>query len=106
MTFRVRVTQSMIYDGVMLSIGRPAGDRVQMVKELGPHGPVYEMVEPFCDSPHTLSMSDDLAMPLLDALAMHYSGTSDMRTLRADYVAERARVDKFIDAAIRTLTTR
>jgi hypothetical protein len=48
-----------------------------------------------------LFLPDEIALPLLNALAAHYGGTSDMRTLRADYVAERARVDKFIDAAIR-----
>jgi hypothetical protein len=38
-----------------------------------------------------------VAHALLDALAAHYGGTSDLRRLRADYDAERRRVDKMID---------
>jgi hypothetical protein len=45
----------------------------------------------------TLRLPEDMARALLDALAAHFGGTSDVRTLRKDYMAERARVDKMID---------
>jgi hypothetical protein len=44
----------------------------------------------------TLRLPEDMARALLDALAAHFGGTSDVQTLRKDYVAERARVDKMI----------
>jgi len=43
-----------------------------------------------------LRLPDDVARALLDALASHYGGTSDVQTLRRDYEAERKRVDTFI----------
>lgn len=45
----------------------------------------------------TLRLPDDVARALLDALVAHYGGTSEVQTLRKDYLAERARVDKMID---------
>lgn len=48
----------------------------------------------------TLSLPDDLARALLDALLRHYQGASDMHTVRADLIAERKRSDKMIDALI------
>jgi hypothetical protein len=47
--------------------------------------------------PPALKLDGDVAHALLDALAAHYGGTSDLRRLRADYDAERCRVDKMID---------
>jgi hypothetical protein len=41
---------------------------------------------------------------VLDALVRYYQGAEDTRTLRQDYDAERARVDKFIDATISMAT--
>ncbi len=45
----------------------------------------------------TLRIPEDMARALLDALAAHFGGSSDVQTLRKDYLAERARVDKMID---------
>lgn len=47
----------------------------------------------------------DAARALYDALAQHFGGTSNSKQLRADYDAERARVDKLTDTVI-TLATR
>ncbi|MEW2383360.1 hypothetical protein AB0873_14895 [Micromonospora sp. NPDC047707] len=44
----------------------------------------------------TLRLPEPMARALLDALAKHFGGTSDVLTLRKDYMAERARVDAFI----------
>ena len=48
----------------------------------------------------TLRLSGDMARALLDALAAHFGGSSDVQTLRQDYLAERVRVDKMIDRLI------
>lgn len=44
----------------------------------------------------TLNLREDMARALLDALSAHFGGSSDVQTLRKDYMAERARVDKLI----------
>ena len=41
----------------------------------------------------TLTMDDEAARALLDALTRHYQGAEDTRALRRDYDAERKRVD-------------
>jgi hypothetical protein len=58
--------------------------------------PVAEAVEVAVQAP-TLRMPEHVARALLDALAAHFGGTSEVQTLRKDYMAERARVDKMID---------
>lgn len=45
----------------------------------------------------TLRLPESMARALLDALAAHFGGTGEVQTLRKDYLAERARVDKMID---------
>lgn len=50
----------------------------------------------------SLLLSDGHARALLDALSAHYGGSSDVQTLRKDYMAERARVDRFIEHMVRT----
>ena len=49
-----------------------------------------------------LTLPDNLARALLDALAAHFGGTSEVQTLRKDYLHERGRVDKVLDYLIRT----
>jgi hypothetical protein len=44
----------------------------------------------------TLDVPDNLGRALLGALAAHYGGVSEVRQLRKDYDAERARVDRLI----------
>ena len=46
----------------------------------------------------SLTFSDRQARALLDALSSHYAGASDTRQLRADYDAERRRVDTMLAA--------
>lgn len=49
-----------------------------------------------------LSLQMDSARALYEALAHHFGGNAtDTRQLRADYDAERKRVDKMIDALIK-----
>lgn len=51
---------------------------------------LIEPVEP------TLRIGDSEARALLEALARHYGGASDMQTLRADLDYERRRVDELM----------
>lgn len=44
----------------------------------------------------TLTIPEDMARALLDALAAHFGGVSEVQTLRKDYDAERARVDRLV----------
>lgn len=53
-----------------------------------------ENVKPTCTMPM------ELGKELLQALMNHYHGSDDARMLRKDYDAERARVDKVLDALI------
>lgn len=51
-----------------------------------------------------LSISEEHARALMVALSNYFGGNvQDSRQLRRDYEAERARVDKFIDATITTV---
>jgi hypothetical protein len=51
--------------------------------------------------PPTIRLPEDAARALLDSLAAHFGGVSEVQTLRKDYLAERSRVDKLTDALIR-----
>jgi hypothetical protein len=48
----------------------------------------------------TLLLPDNHARALLDALSAHYGAHSDVRSLRKDYDAERARVDMMLAAIL------
>jgi hypothetical protein len=41
-------------------------------------------------------MDEDVARALMDALVKHFGGSTEVQTLRTDYLAERGRVDKMI----------
>jgi hypothetical protein len=88
--------------GVQVVIGIPTDDpsaSASVVVALERHGPKHEAVGALLPSP-TIFIPDDIAIPLLNALAAHYGGTADMRTLRSDYLAERERVDLLIRTLI------
>lgn len=103
MTYRAGVVRNdPLGMGVEVAIGRlPEGGEgpMQVVTGITSDGVTHEVIPANAAAP-TLRIPDEVARPLLDALANHYGGTSDSRTLRRDYEAERARVDKLIDAAI------
>lgn len=93
--WRAAVQDDFVRDGVAVLLGQKIrqGETavvkpVEMVLETQPE-PVY-VGEP------SLRLPDGLARALLDALASHYGGASDLRRLRSDYDAERARVDRMI----------
>lgn len=89
---------------VSIVIGRPGHDGAQYLTELGSASrfATFEHRD-YADNgpPPELHISEDIAKALLEALAGHFGGTEDTRTLRKDYLAERARVDKFIDRVVK-----
>lgn len=65
------------------------------IREYQPNDPaLYTTPEP--GRPY-LELPENLARQLLDALAAFFGGVSEARTLRKDYDAERARVDRLIE---------
>lgn len=61
---------------------------------------VRDAVTPDPDEVDVLHLTDDDARALLAGLLQHYQGSEDLRGLRRDYDAERARVDRLIDHLI------
>lgn len=58
----------------------------------------WESIEdPSAEIKPTFMLGHEEARALLDALAEHYQGASDLRLLRADRDHERGRVDKLLD---------
>lgn len=90
---------------VSIIIGRQVADgTVQYLSEFGGNSS-FATIEPRdpgdSTPPPELHVEESIAKALLEALAAHFGGTEDTRTLRRDYDAERARVDKFINHALR-----
>lgn len=85
---------------IEVMIGIPGDEPVALV-ELGFHSARWQPVDPDATSPPTITIPDEVARALLDALSAHYGGTGDTRALRRDYDAERARVDRLITALTR-----
>lgn len=100
MTYRAHITHGIYGDDIAIYLVYNRGDDAFLVK------PVELLTERIDRDTTTttqapsLRMDDDMARALLDALAAHYGGTSDVQTLRKDYLAERARVDKLIDRLV------
>lgn len=102
MTARARVDHDFTYDGVAIWLGRKRDDGMEVMLPVDPvmqSVPAAAAASP--DGP-SLRLPEDMARALLDALSAHFAGTSDVQTLRKDYLAERARVDKMIDRLTRT----
>lgn len=53
--------------------------------------------EPPEDYRPALTVSDSMGLLIVRELTRHYGGVEDTRSLRRDYDAERARVDKMLD---------
>ena len=73
--------------------------RRQLLRLDGP-GRAWEEIDPATLAPATLTLPEEAARALLDALLRHYQGASDMHTVRADLLHERSRVDKLTDTLI------
>lgn len=93
--WRAHVQPDFILDGVAINLGLrvPTGLHV-----LQPHPMEMRLVADGASSEPALRLQADAAHALLDALAAYFGGTGDMRTMRADYLHERGRVDRLIDS--------
>lgn len=100
MSWRVRVEPDITVDGVAVYMAERTNSGLFVV---APQDLATRMlnVPPGEQTPGpALRLSDELGRLLLDALAAHYGGSVDSRTLRGDYLHERARVDRLIGALI------
>lgn len=94
---RARVEADFAGDGVAVWLGRKLEtgfvtvEPTNLVMQVRDAGSVAVANEP------AFRLPEDLARALLDALATHFGGVSEVQSLRRDYLAERARVDKMID---------
>jgi hypothetical protein len=102
---QVGIVDNLMAGGISIAMrmkGAPsdAGSFVTYARPTDTGFPRWETVDPretlAHDQAPLLTLEDDMALALLDALQRHYQGSSDTRMLRADYDAERKRVDKLI----------
>lgn len=106
MTARANVTDRPWSDGIAVYLTRTAGEHRFIVRPGATGMDEQAVIEPGVDPGPSMLLADDMAMVLLDALAAHYRRATDTGNLRADYDAERARVDRLTDALIRELGAR
>src|ERR1041384_2185262 len=83
-------------NALRVGLGRRTAEGWLVVSGLDDTGPTITTVGEHEGGP-LLSIPEDAARALYDALAAHFDGTSGARQLRRDYDAERKRVDRFID---------
>lgn len=95
MTARAYVLDDIPMDGIAIYLIDRAGEHRYLLKD----GDRIHL-EPNTQAEPSLRISAEFGRALLDALAAHFGGVSEAQTLRADYLAERARVDKLIDNLI------
>lgn len=100
---RVVVDHDLMRDGVRIAVSPRPGTVI-----LWGHA-TYRILDP--DEPTTLDpdaylhLHEDVARAMYEALGRYFGGDAvDARRLRQDYDAERARVDKFIDATLNRST--
>ena len=100
MNARAFVQNNFVFRGIDVFLGFDTDAGMLIVRPDGNGDDTYEEAVPAGASPAnnapSLRLRDDLARALLDALAVHYGGTGDTRTLRKDYEHERGRVDSLI----------
>lgn len=101
MTATARIADRPWADGIAVYLMRRS-DTVTLIERPGTPG-TTEVVEPATDPGPSVTLDDDMAVALLDALARHYRRATDTGTLRADYEHERGRVDKAIGALTEVL---
>lgn len=98
---RVHVTDNFHMDGVSVYMGIRLSEHEMNAVHFNEHGHqiIQYLDQPVVSDP-TFVLSNDFGRALLDALLRYYQGASDMHTLRSDYLHERGRVDKFIEAIL------
>lgn len=99
-TWRTTVRYDPASDALRVVVGRQNGQFVEYLKSIDSTGGVVRSCE-LNEAPPLaeveLRITELVAKALLEALAEHFGGTGDTRTLRKDYEAERARVDRLLE---------
>jgi monomeric isocitrate dehydrogenase len=99
---QIRVAEDMLADGISVYVTEKSGTAPRRVLRVGEEGRWnhWDELDPHgaasTDVPPTIRLTDDQGRALLDALLRHYQGWSEQHTLRADYLAERKRVDDML----------
>lgn len=100
MTARARVEHNFASGGVAIFLGWRTGNQVSIIEPATLTRRFVETSDTYIASEPSLCLDDDMARAVLDALAAYFGGTAEVQTLRGDYLAERARVDKMIDTLL------
>jgi hypothetical protein len=87
-------------DGVGIYIVRGEGEIRHLMKFNGDMVEWVVVEDTVLPSP-TFHINNGIGRAMLDALTRHYQGASDMHNVRSDYLHERGRVDKCIDALLK-----
>lgn len=92
-----RIGDNFPADGIDIWIALK-GEGSRMILQPGPDGiGTWEIVSPGqAPARPTITLQDEAARALLDALLRRYEGASDMRSVRSDLLHERERVDRMI----------
>ena len=100
MTWRVVVENDFALDGLAVKMADSHSTGLLVVE---PMELVLTRHEPatYVDPKPALRLPSELARTLLDGLVHHFGGTNEVLSLRADYLHERQRVDKFIERTLR-----
>jgi hypothetical protein len=101
MTWRAKAFEDITQDRIELHLWVP-GDRTIDVAQPAELVMATEVKGQPAPRQPWVRLDDGAARALLDALTAHYGGSSDQRQLRADYDAERRRLDKMLDWVMRT----
>lgn len=103
--WRARVLhEDPVLDGIRVFLGYRGHKVRNYVTGIYAHGVETASVDPGIADVPTLTLPTEVAHVLLDALAEHFGGTSTQQAARADFVHERGRVDKLLDAVTRIAT--
>jgi hypothetical protein len=102
MTAHVRIADRPWADSIAVYLIIEAGNVRLIERPNHVNGPeARDPLSPGVDPGPSLTLSDDMARALLDALAAHYRRATDTGTLRADYEHERRRVDTLTNALVK-----
>lgn len=93
-----------MYLNLAIALGRRSPDGDVLVSAISADGFTTELIGESQAWDRPLRIPVDAARALHDALAQHFGGTTSSKHLRADYDAERARVDKLTDAVLKIAT--
>ena len=96
----VRITDNIIADGIDIYVSLKGNDGRTILQSGEDGRQSWKFLDRNAalgtDIRPTLTVSDEIARALLDALLRRYEGASDMRTVRSDLLHERGRVDGLI----------